>query len=387
MTQVTIALPVHDESVTGRIRWADTGGLGDISTLEATPGTAVLRRFQIRANGQDASNHVQVQSNGPELSADWEGSAVAVIVQVAGLDNLVIVGPTNSLIASADSSEPYQWVPGNDYNNGAITYLYSVNDQPAGLAAWVEDFKGAYSSDNTLRATLVLDDGVGVTVHFGDGTPIVAHGSLGEATGTVMVVHFGDGTPIVGEGFLGEATGFVTAAEPVLKQLDYQTPLEVDLQYAASRLERDYAFSDFYDPLLCPYYLLPYLAAWDAADLYYEGFDEAYARATVESAPVINTYRWAERAWDEHTTNLGCIAVRSPVLSGSRIESYEITVIPNDYPPANDADREYYRKSYEAITDLPVSEFTILDEAFLSDMTVGAMIEVMTITPIFGDAV
>ena len=46
-----------------------------------------------------------------------------------------------------------------DYDNGAITYLYSGNDQPAGLAAWVEDFKAAYAADNSIRATLILDDG------------------------------------------------------------------------------------------------------------------------------------------------------------------------------------------------------------------------------------
>ena len=173
MTAVTIALPVHDESVTGRIRWADTtNGLGDISTLEATPGTAVLRRFQIRADGQDTSNHVQVQSNGPELSTDWETSAVGVTVQVAGLDDLVIVGPDNSLNASQDSSEPYQWVPGDDYTNGAITYLYSGNDAPAGLAAWLEDFKAAYAADTTLRATLILDDGVSTGDHAVDGGDI-----------------------------------------------------------------------------------------------------------------------------------------------------------------------------------------------------------------------
>ena len=172
MTAVTIALPDHDESVTGRIRWADTSGLGDISTIEATPGTAVLRRFQIRADGQDTSNHVQVQSNGPELSTDWETSAVGVTVQVAGLDDLVIVGPDNSLNASQDSSEPYQWVPGDDYDNGAITYLYSGNDAPAGLAAWLEDFKAAYAADTTLRATLILDDGVSSGDHAIDGGDI-----------------------------------------------------------------------------------------------------------------------------------------------------------------------------------------------------------------------
>ena len=221
----------------------------------------------------------------------------------------------------------------------------------------------------------------------GAGTPIRSHGRLGEATGRAhLPTRRGVGTPIRALGALGEATGFITSGTRIPQQYQYQTPLEIDLQYVASRLEREYAFADFWSPQLCPYYLLPYLAAWDAADLYYEGFGETYARATVESAPVINLYRWAERSWDEHTQNLGCIAVRSPVLSGTRAVSYEITVIPVEHPPENDADREYYRKSYEAITDLPVSSFTLLDNAFLSALSAHAMLEVITITPIYGDA-
>ena len=71
-----------------------------------------------------------------------------------------MAGPASSLHATDDSTEPYQFVPGDDYDNGAITYLYSVNDQPAGLAAWVEDFKAAYAADNSdPRRTLILDDG------------------------------------------------------------------------------------------------------------------------------------------------------------------------------------------------------------------------------------
>ena len=80
------------------------------------------------------------------MSAAFEGYASALTLQAEGLNDMVIAGPASALHGSPDSSEPYQWVPGDDYANGSIIYVWS-GGQAAGLAAWVTDFLTAYAAD------------------------------------------------------------------------------------------------------------------------------------------------------------------------------------------------------------------------------------------------
>ena len=171
MASVTITLPVHNEFATNRIRWQNTAtGLGDIAVLLETAGTGLLQRFQINANGADTDNRVQlrtgttagesINASGPLLNTDWQGQAAAVVLQVPGLNDLSVGGPTQADIAEMDTTEPYAWTPGDDYLTNAISYL-SQGGQELGLAEWVSDFKSAYAADNTLRATLTLNDGQG----------------------------------------------------------------------------------------------------------------------------------------------------------------------------------------------------------------------------------
>ena len=216
MASVTATLPLHNEFQTNRIRWQDAAdGLIDVSDLRADAGTAWFVRFQISGNGQDSSNNVVIRtvetpdgslgsSAGPHLSDDAEQYVSFATIQVPGMTDLVLAGPDNANVATRDSSEPYQWVPGDDYDTGAITYLYSVNDQPSGLAAWVEDFKSTYSADNTVRATLVLDDGV-------SGTPTTPEQLAGTVTAGEPVV---SGNAIVVNPVL--LSGLVTAGEPAV---------------------------------------------------------------------------------------------------------------------------------------------------------------------------
>lgn len=170
LNRVTILLPAHTEPVTDQIRFEDlANGLGDVSALRADEGDATPVRLQIRGNAGDGANRVIFRlvetpdgtsggSGGPELSDEWEQHSEAITIQVPGLSDLVLAGPDNANVATSDSSEPYSWIPGSDYDNRAISYT-DTNAVAAGLAQWVADFKAAYGADNTLRATLIMDDG------------------------------------------------------------------------------------------------------------------------------------------------------------------------------------------------------------------------------------
>ena len=153
-------LPLHNEFASDRLRWENApDGLGDVSSLLATAGTEAISRLQINGNGGDGSNFIQLRTlGGAELSAAFEGYATAITLQAEGLNDMVIAGPASALHDSSDATEPYQWVPGDDYANGSITYIWS-GGQASGLAAWVSDFLDAYAVDNTLRAVLTLYDG------------------------------------------------------------------------------------------------------------------------------------------------------------------------------------------------------------------------------------
>ena len=90
----------------------------------------------------------------------------AITLQATGLTDLEISGPVAAGSDSTDTTEPYSWLPGS-----LITYT-------GGLTQWITDFKAAYASDNTLRATMVLDDGVLVAGHIqaaaATGVPVAA---------------------------------------------------------------------------------------------------------------------------------------------------------------------------------------------------------------------
>ena len=168
--RVTILLPAHDEPQADWIRFEDRDdGLGDVSPLRADEGSASLVRLELRGNAADSASQAVVRTvdtpdgssglgGGPELSDAWEQHGEAITIQVPGLSDLVLAGPNNANVATSDDSETYKWLPGDDYANGAITYT-DTSDAAAGLAQWVADFKAAYAADNTLRATLILDDG------------------------------------------------------------------------------------------------------------------------------------------------------------------------------------------------------------------------------------
>ena len=170
--QVSIALPVHTDDGT-RITWQDlANGLGDVSSLRATPGAASVIRILLVGGGNDATNRVRTEvaqepdgslnGAGPELSDAWEEHAEALTIRVPGLADLILAGPANANVAIRDAAEPYAWAPGADYTNGAIVYRRLNNAgvvARAGVRQWATDFRAAFAADNTLRATAIFYDG------------------------------------------------------------------------------------------------------------------------------------------------------------------------------------------------------------------------------------
>ena len=147
-----------------RIRFQDTtSGLIDATVLRIITGDAIVTRMQI--NGDQGRCLMQIVDTlgdppgdvNPSLSGVWEQNSPAIILQATGLADLDISGPVATGSDSTDTTEPYSWLPGS-----LITYT-------GGLDQWITDFKAAYAADNTLRATMVLDDGVaGPQAHTAD---------------------------------------------------------------------------------------------------------------------------------------------------------------------------------------------------------------------------
>ena len=156
MTVLTVELPdfTSPGGRADRIRFQDTtNGLIDATALRIITGDAIITRMQINGD-QDRCLMQIVETLGdppgdvnPSLSGVWEQYNPAIILQATGLTDLEISGPVAAGSDSTDTTEPYSWLPGS-----LITYT-------GGLEQWVADFKAAYASDNTLRATMVLDDG------------------------------------------------------------------------------------------------------------------------------------------------------------------------------------------------------------------------------------
>ena len=172
MASVTAVLPLHNEFQNNRLRWQDfANGLIDVSALRADAGTAWIVRFQPSGNGGDINNNIQIRtvetpdggggtSSGPQLSDAAEQYVSFATISVPGMTDLVLAGPNHPNVADQDTNEPYQWIPGGTYDNGAVTYNLLADPQPAaGLAGWVGDFKTTYAADNSVRATLTIDDG------------------------------------------------------------------------------------------------------------------------------------------------------------------------------------------------------------------------------------
>ena len=157
MTRISVELPDFTEPSgrTDRIRFQDTvSGLIDATALRIITGDAIVTRMQINGD-QDRCLMQIVETLGdapgdvnPSLSGVWEQNNPAIILQATGLVDLEISGPVATGSDSTDTTEPYSWEPGS-----LITYT-------GGLDQWITDFKAAYAADNTLRATMVLDDGV-----------------------------------------------------------------------------------------------------------------------------------------------------------------------------------------------------------------------------------
>ena len=169
-SELQFELPAHTQPNNNQIRWQDTAnGLGDVALFRSSGDDETqIVRFQINGNAADSMNRpffgvddgsppYSAFGTGPQLSDEFETSSRALVVRVPGLNDLMLAGPDHPSVADDDPAEPYTWIPGDDYTNGAVTYT-DTNGDAAGLAQWVTDFKAAYSADNGLRATVVVSD-------------------------------------------------------------------------------------------------------------------------------------------------------------------------------------------------------------------------------------
>ena len=192
MAQVTAELP--DFSTPGgnadRIRFEDTtSGLVDATSLRTLAGDAIVTRLQINANqGRCFMQIVEdlgdtPADTNPSLSTAWELHNPAITLQAAGLSDIGISGPNVASNDAQDTSEPYTWDPGT-----------ANVDYTGGLTQWVTDFKAAVVADPTLRATLILDDGVAAAPTFADDTGDAISATVGTAI-TAVTVPVADGSP------------------------------------------------------------------------------------------------------------------------------------------------------------------------------------------------
>ena len=143
-----IGVPTHTASSGAWVQWDERdNGLGDLS-LFANPagGSRHLIRLRIFSTG-DANVQFQVIDtpdggsgfgSAEELTDAWEKSPIALTLNSAGIDDLVLTGPDHTSSPNKDTTEPYAWTP-------------------AGIdtrKAWFT----AYSSGSFAAVTLIVDD-------------------------------------------------------------------------------------------------------------------------------------------------------------------------------------------------------------------------------------
>ena len=160
MASASFTLPKHVELDSNVITWFDDlVGLGDASALRADTNPAWLTRLVLHGDQADSANEAEIRLEpflpllelweflpGLELTSAWQ-IARAVQITATGLNTLTIMGPDGS------TGEAYTWTP-----RAARALYVGADGVEAGLAQWVADFKAAYASDDSLRATVTLDD-------------------------------------------------------------------------------------------------------------------------------------------------------------------------------------------------------------------------------------
>ena len=133
------AFPLFD------VRWGSfgSGNLGDVSAL-AVSTPALLRHLSVHSTGA-----VLLYTDGPDLTAAWEGSSAAITLRAPTLADLVILGPASSGLVLSDSTEPYSW---------RLTAAQWAAGYSGGIGQWLSDFY-ALTDAQQSSVTLILDDG------------------------------------------------------------------------------------------------------------------------------------------------------------------------------------------------------------------------------------
>ena len=174
MASVTAVLPLHNEFQNNRLRWQDfANGLIDVSALRADAGTAWIVRFQPSGNGADFNNNIQIRTGGDTRRRRRHIERSATVGRCravrflchdfsAGHDRLGACRPEPSERGRSGHERALP-VDTRRHLRQRRHYLQPAGTHPqcpaAGLAGWVGDFKTTYAADNSVRATLTIDDG------------------------------------------------------------------------------------------------------------------------------------------------------------------------------------------------------------------------------------
>ena len=352
MTRLTVELPdfTSPGGMAARIRFQDTtNGLIDATALRIITGDAIVTRMQINGD-QDRCLMQIVAALGdppgdvnPSLSGVWEQYNPAITLQATGLTDLEISGPVATGSDSTDTTEPYSWLPGS-----LITYT-------GGLTQWVSDFKAAYALDTTLRATMVLDDGVagaptvalevrtsGVTVTMAAEAVLNVPVALEVRTSGVTVTMAAEAvTPTIPT--IPVTPPPVTPVTPpiVVREFDsiladpYSTDAELAMEYWAalpfSQIDVA-AYRDILNPFRCPLPFLSELADLLQAYTWAPFMPEAYQRQAVADWWYYYRYRTTEAALQRWMTEIESLYSLRWVESGSPLRKTELTVNMSDTP-------------------------------------------------------
>ena len=203
---VSVTVPLTGVSVFANfIRWSDNYSLG--STFDANGEEQILTTVDLNNASPSGQVYISITTTNNRFTPAFEASGV-IIFEASDGETLEV------MIADADISEPYSWVPSNSLEVVAfVLHVKDLTDQTGTL---------------TLRGE---GEAVVVVTGDGDGAAVSVTGNEGEgrAVSTTAIVRTGDGdgATITVTGNEGEGEAVAAVVDLVLADFD-DTGLDVD---------------------------------------------------------------------------------------------------------------------------------------------------------------